>query len=439
MISQHQGQCVRSELEIFSLPPLQTGVEDGQWVEHNPVSSISTAAPIEFVVTGSGDEYVDLSKTLLEIKAVIKNATGQIAPKTTHIAPVNNTLHSLFNQVDVSLNDVPVSSSTTTYAYRSFIENHINYSSDAKDSRLTAALYCMDNNITQSDPIPDNENGTAEINTGLETRHRICTGQAFDMIGPVHADIFNQNRYLLNGVTLSMRMGRSKDAFVLMGVGDYTIEIISAKLWIRKLKISPSLALAHEKMLTKQTAKYPITRVEVKNFHLPAGLKSFNQEGLYMGQLPKRMIIGVVDNRAFNGDLTLNPYEFKHCDLNYLSLHLDGQQVPLSPLKPSYSSNNYIRAFFTQFCSGDGINTDTGNTIDREEFKLGNALYCFDLTSDLSASNGHHFNVARKGNLRVEMGFEKVLPFTGNVVVYSEFESVVEIDADRKVTHDYTG
>ena len=98
-----------------------------------------------------------------------------------------------------------------------------------------------------------------------------------------------------------------------------------------------------------------------------------------------------------------------------------------------------MRALFTQFSSGEGINSDTGNTVDRKEFKNGHTLYCFDLTPDLCSSSGHQFSVARRGNLRLEMGFDKVLPFTGNVIVYSEFESIIEIDSDRKVTHDYAG
>ena len=107
-------QCMRSELKLFSLPPLQISVEEGQCVEYNPVSTITSSAPIEFVVTGSEDEYVDLTKTLFEVKSVIKRTIGDVAPKTPHVAPVNNTLHSLFNQLDMSLNDVPISSSTTT-------------------------------------------------------------------------------------------------------------------------------------------------------------------------------------------------------------------------------------------------------------------------------------------------------------------------------------
>ena len=144
-----------------------------------------------------------------------------------------------------------------------------------------------------------------------------------------------------------------------------------------------------------------------------------------------------MDNRAFNGDISLNPYNLQHCNLNYLAVHLDGQQVPWAPLQPSFSGSNYIRAFYTQFTGGDGITSDTGNTIGREQFVNGHALYCFDLTPDLSSSCGHHFSVTKSGNLRLELAFEVALSITGNVLVYSEFDNVIEIDKDRKVTRNY--
>ena len=84
----------------------------------------------------------------------------------------------------------------------------------------------------------------------------------------------------------------------------------------------------------QNNAKYPVTRVEVKVVHIPIGQKSFTHDNLFLGQLPKRTIVGIVDNRAYNGDFSLNPFDFKHCDLNFLSIHLDGQQIPWAPLKP---------------------------------------------------------------------------------------------------------
>ena len=126
--------------------------------------------------------------------------------------------------------------------------------------------------------------------------------------------------------------------------------------------------------------------MECKVIHLPQGQKCFTHDNLFLGQLPKRIVLGLVDTRAFNGDISLNPYNFQHCNLNYLAVHLYGQQVPWAPLQPSFSGSSYIRAFYTQFTGGDGISSDTGNTIGREQFVNGHALYCFDLTPDLSSS-----------------------------------------------------
>ena len=439
LLHEQSSQCLRSELDLFSLPPTQTAVDGSQWVEHSPVSTITSSSPIEFIVSGSGEDYLDLNNTLLEVKACIKTTNNSPVDAAVAVAPINNTLHSLFSQIDVSLNDVNVSSATTTYPYRAYIETHLNYGTDAKKSRLQAAMYFIDDNLTVSNPIPDSSSAR---NMGLKRRHGICTAKpTFDMIGPLHVDVFNQSKYMLNGVTMKVRMTRSKDSFVLMAKSDVTesfkVDILSAKLFVRKLKITPSLCLAHERILQQKTAKYPITRVECKVIHLPQGQKSFTHDNLFLGQLPKRIVLGLVDNRAFNGDISLNPYNFQHCNLNYLAVHLDGQQVPWAPLQPSFSGSSYIRAFYTQFTGGDGISSDTGNTIGREQFVNGHALYCFDLTPDLSSSCGHHFSVTKSGNLRLELAFEVALSITGNVLVYSEFDNVIEIDKDRKVTRNY--
>ena len=439
LVHEQSSQCLRSELDLFSLPPTQTAVDGSQWVEHSPVSTITSSSPIAFIMSGSGEDYMDLNNTLLEVKACIKTTNDSPVDAAVAVAPINNTLHSLFSQIDVSLNDVNVSSATTTYPYRAYIETHSNYGIDVKKSRLQAAMYFIDDNLTVSNPIPDSSSAR---NMGQKRRHGICTAKpTFDMIGPLHVDVFNQSKYMLNGVTIKVRMTRSKDSFVLMAKSDVTesfkVDILSAKLFVRKLKITPSLCLAHERILQQKTAKYPMMRVECKVIHLPQGQKSFTHDNLFLGQLPNRIVLGLVDNRAFKGDISLNPYNFQHCNLNYLAVHLDGQQVQWAPLQPSFSGSSYIRAFYTQFTGGDGISSDTGNKIGREQFVNGHTLYCFDLTPDLSSSCGHHFSVTKSGNLRLELTFEVALSITGNVLVYSEFDNVIEIDKDRKMTRSY--
>ena len=119
---------------------------------HRPMSTITSSSPIEYIVSGSGEDYMDLNNTILEVKACIKTTNDSPADAAVAVAPRNNTLHSPFSQIDVSLNDVNVSSATTTYPYRAYIETHLNYGTDAKNQ---AAMYFIDDNLTVSNPIPD--------------------------------------------------------------------------------------------------------------------------------------------------------------------------------------------------------------------------------------------------------------------------------------------
>ena len=86
--------------------------------------------------------------------------------------------------------------------------------------------------------------------------------------------------------------------------------------------------------------------------------------------------------------------------------------------------------------SGTGkLQKDEGNLISREDYSGGYALYAFDLTPDLSEDD--HFNLNRDGSLRVDMKFANPLIATINVIVYAEFENVIEIDRNRNVLFHY--
>ena len=53
-------------------------------------------------------------------------------------------MHSLFSQIDVSLNGTLVTPSTNTYAYRAYIETLLSHGAEAKNSQLTSALWYKD-------------------------------------------------------------------------------------------------------------------------------------------------------------------------------------------------------------------------------------------------------------------------------------------------------
>ena len=228
----HHLSCegIKSELDLFSLPTTQTSIEHAQWVEHQPVASIGTGGPIEFLLSGSGDHYMDLANTYLFVKAHVVRGDGGNLPQDAPVGPVNNWMHSLFTQVDVSLNGTLVTPSTNTYAYRAYIETLLSHGAEAKNSQLTSELWYKDTT--------GHMDATNDRNKGfLKRKGYVAGSRIVDMMGRLHVDLFFlQDRYLLNGVDVKIRLVQSKNAFSLMAGGDnpdYKISIDEAVLFAR--------------------------------------------------------------------------------------------------------------------------------------------------------------------------------------------------------------
>jgi len=63
-----------------------------------------------------------------------------------------------------------------------------------------------------------------------------------DMMGRIHADLFFQDRYMLNEVSVTIKEIRSIDAFSLMGDAAYKVKITYASLFVRKVKLMSSVS-----------------------------------------------------------------------------------------------------------------------------------------------------------------------------------------------------
>ncbi|XP_011630458.1 uncharacterized protein F54H12.2-like [Pogonomyrmex barbatus] len=435
----HSSECLKSELDLFSLPPTQTSIESSQWIYYKPVTSLADDAPIEFVVPGQGEDYPDLTHTMLSLRVRVESLSGPgTAAGGNKVGPENHLLHSMFNQIDVYFNQKLVSPPNNAYAYRAYVKALLNYSSPAKTSHLTSSLWDTDE-PGHIDALL--ESGTS--NQVLVRRARyVQGGRSLDLIGHLHCDVFNQDKFLINGVEVRMRLVRSRDTFCLMEANSTSkIHILDASLLTRRAKISPGVLLDHARMLSKTTAKYPLTRVKVKTFTIHAGVVGESVDNAILGQLPKRVIVGFVDNKAFNGDRKLNPFNFKNYGINFFSLYADGMQIPSRSLQPNFSKDEplYIKAYNTLF-SGTGIHfLNEGNSISREDYADGFTPFAFDLTPDLSANCAGHWNLVRHGSLRLEVRFEKAITTTINCILYAEFENVMEINSSRQVIVDFSG
>jgi len=432
-VHEQSCECLKSELDLFSVPPTQTSVENGNWIEYHPLTTVGDDSPIEFEINGNGEDYIDLANTMLYVRAKITQMNGANLAADAVVSPTNLFLHSMFSQVDISLNGTQVTTSTNTYPYRAMIETLLSYGDDAKKSQLTSGLFYPDE-AGRMDAVTFDE---ATRNSGVYARSRFTTeSRVVDMMGRIHADMFFQDRYLVNEVHVKIKLIRSRNAFCLMSANEFKVKIDSAIMFVRKVKLSPSVFLAHAKALENSTAKYPTRRAVCKTITIPQGFRDVSHEKLFSGQLPTRLVIGLVRNDAFNGTFARNPFNFQHFNLMEISVYSDGQQqYGIKPLTADFTNELYVRAYNTLFSGTGKVFKDEGNALDRTAFSKGYALYAFDLTPDLGEDD--HFNLSKQGSVRLVLKFREALTQNVTVIAYAEFQNVVEIDRNRNVIYDF--
>ena len=201
-------------------------------------------------------------------------------------------------------------------------------------------------------------------------------------------------------------------------------------LFVHKVKPNSSIQLAHTKAFQLATEKYPLRRVEVKSFTVPMVNRSITKENLFLGQLPTQIVVGVVDNDAYNGAIQKSSFNFKHNNINFIIIYRDGVQIPSKLLQPDFANDRFIRSYIRLFTQTGQYYRDTGNAISREQFKNGCALFAFDLTPQLdSAEIG--FELIKHGNIRIEIHFADAVAQTLTAVAFAENDNLLEIDRDR--------
>ena len=179
------------------------------------MASLDSGGPIESLIPGSGDDYLDLANTMLHVQVKVTRANGDDLDFADPVGPVNNWLHSLFSQVDVYLNGTLVTPSTNTYAYRAYIETLLSY---AKVTQLTGKLWHKDT-ATHMDAVEIVDGAAA--NAGFVARRKnIVRNRVVDMMGRLHVDLFLQDKFLINGVDVKIRLVCNKAAFALMAGGN---------------------------------------------------------------------------------------------------------------------------------------------------------------------------------------------------------------------------
>ena len=428
------------ELDLFGVPPTQNSIERDIYSEHRPISTLNSTSAITFVIPTPIDEYLQLRECMLymKIKINIKKSTDVIAADWAKVSTTGYLLHSLFKQVEVELNNKSITSGNPTYGYKAYFDTLLHFSTNAHSSHLTGALWDP-NTFTTADE--DTINNTRNTLITPSTTTKDGRGKSIELMGKLHIDLAYQNRALIGGSQLKVTLMPHSPEFFAMSTDNAlvpTVEFEAASLYVHRSRVSPLIVSAHARALTQAPAKYPYTRREVKAFSISQGSTSAHLDNIVLGVIPRRIFVAMVDNTAFTGNLIKNPYNFKHNNVNYLALVVDGEQIPSTPYTPDFPNRLITREYMGYMEALNQLTSDTISGPSKDGWYQ-QPIFGFNLAPDLSdgVQGSGHVNRIKRGSMRLELRFSIALMNTTTVLIYCEYDSLLQIDKNREVYLDF--
>ena len=340
----------------------------------------------------------------LRVKARIVKEDSSVETEDDNVAFVNNTLHSLFNQCDISVQQKVITPNlSTNYSYKAIFDVLL---SNAEENSSQAQFFYKD----MSGFVDDVDCRTGS-NAGLFDRHLLTNqGSVVDMEGQIYMDICQQERYLVNGVQINYKFWPSRDSFCLMS-GDakpYRVEVTEAVLKVCYVKLNPAVLLAHNETLQKQEALYPYKKSDVKCFGVPQGQYKVSIDDIFRGEIPDRLVVSLEASRAFSGSVTRNPFCFAHYNCNYIALYVDGRSVPSVPYEPNFEGKQFVSSFRSL-----GLDNKPHCLIAKDDYNAGYTVYVLHISPYVDQDC---LPLLRKGHTRLEIKFAKPLPEAVTVV-----------------------
>ncbi len=411
---------------------------------------------IEFHAQPSID-YTNLSKTRLVGKLQVMKVDG--TSKTAigdgdDISCINALPLNLFKQCRVQVNTTDIVDLNFNYHLKAYLETLLSFNDDTKKSYLASScMYIPDEpdhmtkNTKTATAAAASGSGSGSSSSSSSTttppektpydKRREILKSAVSFSIPIHCDFFQCPKLLFSGNDLRITLTRNSDDFCLIApraTTSYKIFLQEMKLELTRVRVSPLVSEIHAKRLGNgQLAKYHFPESEINTFVLPAKVTSAEIPNLVKGNLPQMLVVGFMDSAQYNGDITKNSLQFKHCDIQSLYFKINGRIIPSEPYTPTFTagSESTLREYL-DLSNMLALNDSYVVNLSQDFFNKGLTLFGCDTSAD--QCNMMHKHEEKPGNISLHVRFANAPDAPIHVICYSVKHQTLSIDQTRNVT-----
>ena len=411
-----------TDLSAFALPLTDIGCVETKMVSFFPVATLSEHTNcIEFNIS-STDKYLDFASTVLVVEGTFEETEGgsEVITTAKRLFVIDNLLGSLFERVDVFINNTQISHSNFYYV-SSYLNILLNSSESQQEWALQAQMF------KRSLPGKEETIDNAVMDKAHEFRNSLIKDKKrVHLQGRLDVPITKCKKMLPPGLNITIKLYTNKPIVYMLENNKkplYRFDFKRCVLNVRHVVVPEKLRSSHEIQAAQTPFIFALDNYDVKVRQIPAGAQSAVFEQI--GPIFDRCFCVFIKSKALYGNRQLSPLVFSDIMITKLTLTRGSETHIYDELDIDKHKFGLTFAELQRSLGGENVPFSVNS------FKHDTFVVAF----NLSTSNPNKSLPTRQENsCRLEIEMSEAIADEYVALFYVRRPIIMQIDASREVT-----
>ena len=194
-----------------------------------------------------------------------------------------------------------------------------------------------------------------------DSRIQFLAGKRVTLRFRPYLEVFHLSKRLVPGVQIQIDMYfKNPSVWAIRWHGANTLRLteadVNVKLVLAQVKVAYRIQrdIAND-MTSGKIATYPTVHGETRTYSHPNDNRRFQCSNPFHNHLPNRIVVMLLKQAAFNGDITMNPFSAGKFNVSTIKQLVNGEEYPFETLELQHNDNSKDLRDYYRFLQASGV------------------------------------------------------------------------------------